>query len=98
MGALLIDCEACSKQYSKKAQACPQCGNPTELKMAADSKNPVTVEQTSKKYKAGVLIGWSMIIAGFVFMGIAPVFGTTIASCGAICLIYSRFGAWWNNG
>jgi uncharacterized membrane protein YvbJ len=99
LGALLLDCEACSKQYSKKAPACPNCGKPNELILQSvpSNKNTTTIEQTSKKYKKALIIGIALIAVGFGVIGSIPGLGVILVTIGLVAFLYSRVGAWWNN-
>lgn len=60
---------------------------------------PTTIEQTSKKYKAGQLIGALMIGSGIViYVGGSMGLGTILVTGGAFIYMAARVGAWWNNG
>ena len=58
----------------------------------------VTIEKTSKKYKGGKIIGVCMIIAGIFAIKVSPVITGLLIIAGIGVCIYSRIGAWWNNG
>ena len=93
---LLISCEACGKQFSKKASACPGCANPNDA-YSAGSK-ATTIEQTSKKYKKGIIIGIVCIAFGVAGISTNPTFGGSLLAIGLCTLIWSKMAAWWNNG
>jgi hypothetical protein len=58
-----------------------------------------TIEQTSKKYKMGQLIGVGMILASVVACSTREFHnGAWLMILGLIIYIASRMGAWWNNG
>lgn len=95
---LLINCEACGKQYSKKASACPGCANPNETLLATSGIKATTIEQTSKKYKKGLIFGVVSIVFGFVLFNTSPGAGSLLLGVGLCLLLWARFGAWWNNG
>jgi len=94
----LIKCAECAKEISDKAIACPHCGNPVK---------PLTIEQTSKKWKTIRLISWiGLLVGGFVFTvhyeqggfdDYMTGIGMTIATAGFVGILVSKFGAWWNN-
>jgi len=100
----LIKCSECGKEISDRATTCPNCGNPlianpTEL-------NPVTIQQTRKKWKVWtaiavvmLIVGWLMIMNGLA--GGNPTlgsFGAMILFFGFVIGIIGRIGAWWSNG
>jgi len=58
----------------------------------------VTIEKTSKKYKGGKVIGVCMIIAGIFAIGASPMIAGILIFAGLVVCVYSRIGAWWNNG
>jgi hypothetical protein len=63
------------------------------------ASQPVTVEQTSKKYKLGQLIGVGMILASVVACNQSEV-GTSagLLFLGLVVYVGAKVGAWWNNG
>lgn len=96
---LLIVCEACGKQFSKKASACPGCANPNDAYGAgAISGKTTTIEQTSKKYKKGLIVSIVLIVCGFTIISTSQTFGSLMVGAGIITFLWSRIGAWWNNG
>jgi hypothetical protein len=100
----LIPCTACDNQISEMAAACPKCGHPTDTDSPATSDGlpparVVTVEQTSKKYKAGQLVGGAMVCASAVACTASePGTSAILLVLGMVVYLGSRFGAWWNNG
>lgn len=96
----LIPCPSCENPISTKARACPKCGHPIVAdESPSDLSAPVTIEQTSKLYKGGQLIGVLMICGGVVactssaFDAAVP-----LLVIGVVVYTAARFGAWWNNG
>jgi hypothetical protein len=101
---------------------CPICNNETLVLVQTSADLPratiatpngsvVTIQQTSKKYKAGILIGALMTIAGFLFFPICCytlpnviniAYITSISAFlfigGTITLIVSNVLAWWHHG
>jgi predicted amidophosphoribosyltransferase len=59
---VLIPCPACEKQISPMATSCPSCGHPADTPLS-DRPAVQTVQQTSKRYKGGQLIGMVMVLA-----------------------------------
>lgn len=98
----LIPCPACSKEISEMAATCPSCGNPN-TQIQEGLRPPVqTIEQTSKMYKGGQLLGGLLILIGAVaaFGGSrsAALFAALAMTIGSIIYLVSKLGAWWNNG
>jgi hypothetical protein len=63
-------------------------------------RRPVqTIEQTSKGYKAGQLVGVLMLCAAPVACSAGePHASAWLMILGLVVWIGSRMGAWWNNG
>jgi hypothetical protein len=60
---------------------------------------PTTIEQTSKKFKGGQLLGVLGICAGVIFyIGNSLGLGVLLMTGGAVVYGVSRVGAWWSNG
>jgi DNA-directed RNA polymerase subunit RPC12/RpoP len=94
----LIPCAACEKRISQMATSCPNCGHPV---VAAPPARPEiqTVEQTSKRFKAGQLVGAAMLLWSFVACSAGNYYATSwILVLGLVIWLVSRTGAWWNNG
>lgn len=91
----LMTCKECSKEISANARECPNCGNP--MKDAT-----VVVEQTNKKYKGGVLIGWSVALIGIflIFSGDPNLAEASVFMIvgGILCAIGFKIAAWWQHG
>lgn len=102
----LIPCPACDKQISEMAPACPGCGHPAaaldhpHFFTHQHSAIPVqTIEQTSKKYKFGQLVGVCLILASVISCTNRDFHsGAWLLILGMGIYIVSRMGAWWNNG
>lgn len=90
------------------AAACPRCAHPIaatappprpQHEGAAESRRAVTIEQTSKKHKAGQALGVLII-----FLGIgACTAGVGVGSAALLALgvavyVVAKAGAWWSNG
>lgn len=95
----LIACPACTSPVSTAAAACPKCAHPITI-APPFQKTPLTIEQTSKKYKA-------LQLAGVILMIIATLMlvankghgnGVLVAGVGLAVYIYGRVSAWWQNG
>jgi hypothetical protein len=98
----LMPCPACSTEVSDAALACPRCAHPLN---PAPATRPVTVEQTSKKYKKAQVLSVAMLVTATLLLvssggvGTAQVgLGTVMFLAGLVVYLYSRVGAWWNNG
>ena len=89
----LIQCPECKKEVSDEVSACPFCGKPR-----SQTKSIITIERTSKKWKALSLVSMLLIIASiFLISKIGPT-GLTLTFWGTLLYFISRLGAWWNNG
>ena len=63
------------------------------------SKQTVTIEKTSKKYKGATVIGTCVLISGLIIMCVgSPAIGSLATIGGFGICVYARIGAWWNNG
>lgn len=88
------------------APACPGCGhpaaalNPQSVSSPRQSTSHIqTIEQTSKKYKLGQLIGMGLIVGSVVACSSRQFHGGAwLLILGLVIYISSRMGAWWNNG
>ncbi|AGG89932.1 zinc ribbon domain-containing protein [Rhodanobacter denitrificans] len=86
----LINCPDCKHSVSDTAPACPNCGRPIA---------PVQVEQTSKSYKGGMLIGFIVAVGGFFSAAaIGGAAGLTIVVIGLLLFVGSAIGGWWHHG
>lgn len=89
----LIQCPECKREVSDEVSSCPFCGKPR-----SQAKIVVTIEQTSKKWKALTLISILTIVASiFVISEIGPI-GLLLTFLGLILSFISRLGTWWTNG
>ena len=92
----LINCPSCEHKVSQLARACPQCAHPFE------PTKPITVEQTSKRYKSGQALGLLVIAVGILFATAVgrqgSGFGILLAILGVAVFLMASIGAWWNNG
>ena len=66
----LIKCSECGRQVSDKAESCPQCGAPiaSALETEAAGIKLRTIQQTSKRLKAHILISAVLFWGGLVWM------------------------------
>lgn len=105
----LIPCPECSNQVSTQAWSCPKCGAPIAARNAPpvvappDDKRPVTVEQTSKSIKLGILLCsvafWIGLITAFSADTPQQSQGATfLLVIGAIGYIALKIARWWVNG
>lgn len=90
----LIKCAECGKDISSKAASCPFCGNP--------SGGVVTVQLTSKRWKAVKFISWIVFLIGLsnALAGqtaSAKAVGTSFAFLAFIGILVAKFGSWWTN-
>jgi hypothetical protein len=64
---------------------------------------PVTIERTSKRWKAAKLIGWAMFWIGLIMVFFSPEQATKDSGAHLFLLsipwlIVARIGRWWVNG
>ena len=71
----LIKCDECGKEYSDKAPACPNCGNPTEGKEVVPQQQVVVQKKKSSAWAWIVLI-----IVGIGILGATGTLGNMTAS------------------
>jgi hypothetical protein len=97
-----MQCPSCEHGVSKLARTCPQCGHPFAVEQA-----PRTIEQTSKRFKGGQLLGLALIGLGFLVLfagrssngGAGAVDrGAPLLGLGVLVYLAARLGAWWRNG
>jgi uncharacterized membrane protein YvbJ len=103
----LIKCSECGHEVSDEALSCPNCGHPLKSINQITQQSPVTIEQTSKKWKWVKLVSAIFIIIGlFLFLsGLSnggfenskTGLGFFIAFVSFIGLLVGKFGAWWTN-
>lgn len=104
----LIKCSECGREISDKAITCPQCGNPLQDINKITQQTPITVEQTTKKWKVFQLISVAFLIIGSV-VAIKGIFTFNLADpqiwAGASIIVIlaipiglvGGIGAWWHN-
>lgn len=117
---MIIYCPECENECSDKAPACPKCGHPLQTQpvqftpiqqlQQATQQQPQhiqTTQQTSKKWKSGILIGTAMMLLSpcFCFGGGTPkdnssivIVGSILFLCGLGVYSYSGIAAWWHHG
>ena len=105
----LINCSECGREVSMNAAACVGCGNPIAARsetMAAGA--PLnTIQETSKKFKAQILISLALLFTGLVMLFSitgdpdAAADKATIPSFmfigGLIWYIVTKFRIWWHH-
>lgn len=103
----LVTCPDCEAQISDAATACLHCGRPMKREVAGA---PVLIEQSSKKYKRGMLIGLGGIPAAFVLAligangispGVSQTFATLaiiVALAGVALFVFNFIARWWHHG
>lgn len=91
----LVTCADCAQQVSDTAPACPRCGRPVA---------PVRVEQTAKKYKSMMAIGFVGCLVGFLLCfalfiaDLTPIPGVVVLVGCLLLYLYAATAAWWNHG
>jgi predicted amidophosphoribosyltransferase len=94
----LVACPACAREISKQAAACPHCGQPMN-----DSGKVVTVQATRKLYKAIMVAGALLMIAGVASCVMAlpekrsTFQGSTLFISGLLVFLGARILAWWHH-
>ena len=59
----------------------------------------ITIEKTSKKYKASGVIGGCVVLLGTIVIAkVSLAFGVFFILAGIATCLYAKIGAWWNNG
>ena len=101
--AALVNCPDCGRPISRLAPTCPGCGRPT-------GKQAVTIEQTSKRWKAIMVIGGIIAIGGAVTTAVAwnhmiskggyaaTWIGVLICIAGLAITAIGQVCAWWYHG
>lgn len=93
----LIPCPDCGREISDAAPSCLGCGRPMH---SFTPTTPVVIEQTSKKWKAGILWGLGITVVSFFMGGAFPeaiAVYAVLTLLGIITLVVSLVGAWWNH-
>lgn len=99
----LINCPDCSKEISDTASTCIGCGRPMRdgtpsfSPVAGNATQPIVIEQTSKKWKAGLLWGIVLLVFGFFSVTIFGAFSLVICVVAILLILGSLLGAWWNH-
>lgn len=92
----LITCPDCNREVSDRAPACPGCGRPMH-----DSE-AVVIEQTSKPFKAWMLVGLAVALFGFISTGFSSGGGASVGVflmlIGVVTFVIALIAAWWNHG
>lgn len=103
-----INCE-CGQSVEVDSSAggqtfnCPSCNKPKTVPElvfnSPTNENVVTIQQTCKRHKARLLMGWVLIGAGFFSMTfVSASLGLLIVLIGIGVYLWGRIGAWWSNG
>lgn len=98
----LIACPDCGKQASDAAAACIHCGRPL-ARTTADSvgtdAHPVLIEQSSKRWKLGMIMGVGVALLGFVVAAQGSgAGGLILLVLGVLTFLFSVVANWWNHG
>jgi len=103
----LIKWPECGNEVSEEALSCPSCGHPLQSTDQIIQQSPVTIEQTTKKWKVIKLVSVTFIIIGLFlfftglqdggFENFKTGLGFTVAFLSFIGLLIGKFGAWWTN-
>lgn len=102
----LTFCPECSNQVSTFAASCPSCGMPLSVQQSvpqpAAPNQPLTIEQTSRSIKLGMVI-----CAGAFWIGVIGLFAADentkgvyawMVLLGAIGWFFMKIARWWRNG
>ena len=103
----LIKCPECSKDVSDKAPTCPNCGAPIAA-ASVDKQvgiNVTTVQETSKRLKAQMLLASLSLAVGIVWAILAAnaseptslAFPTSLFVGGLVWYAITRFRIWWHH-
>jgi uncharacterized membrane protein YvbJ len=105
----LIPCPECRREISDKAASCPHCGCPISIPSGpATAQEPITIQETGKKYKGLIILSWAAIIFGGLLVaasgdpskgqsGGPSVIGGILLAVGLIAWIATRFQIWWHH-
>jgi uncharacterized OB-fold protein len=99
----LIICSECGKEFSDRANTCPNCGNPlaNQENNFLEEGHAITIQRTYKRWKLVKLFSWITIVIGLLSLpngetGMA--LGGMLIFFGVIGLIIGKLGAWWTTG
>ena len=102
----LINCPDCKKEVSSMAISCPNCGMAIvdAKEMKAIGTQAITIQETSKKMKAQIMLAWICIIVGLVWIyntprnqfDVGPWPGLLI-TLGLFWYIFTKFRIWWHH-
>jgi len=103
----LIQCPECSKEVSDKAPTCPKCGAPIAA-ASVDREvgvNLTTVQATSKRLKAQMLLAALSLSVGIVWVILAAnaseptslAVPTSLFVGGLVWYAITRFRIWWHH-
>jgi DNA-directed RNA polymerase subunit RPC12/RpoP len=98
----LVKCPECGKEISTQAMSCPSCGY-------IINKTTVTIEATSKKWKALQFFGPLAMMLGIILpviiasttgeIGISGwYFSLILLGGGFVAFLIGKIGAWWYHG
>ena len=101
----LIKCSECGNSVSDKAVTCPHCGAPISRakETAAAGQALTTVQQTSKKLKAELLLAIGLASFGFLLLwleGSSSQYGAIgggLAAVGLLWFLITRIRIWWHH-
>lgn len=90
----LVECPDCKKQISDAAPSCPNCGRP-QAQAAPQREQVVTVQQTSKHWKALILLS---ILGFFASFSIQSGNGPLLMAGSILLFFFAVIGKWWHHG
>jgi len=104
----LVKCPECGAKVSTTAAACPSCGAPAVLLNTGNGNTctPTTIQQTSKKLKAHLVISrmlliigaaWTLIAWGSSQPSMSQNLSITMLAIGAIWYPMTKLRIWWNH-
>lgn len=103
----LIKCPDCSKEVSKRASVCPNCGCPIAggnnsqtswEKTQISGKKVQTIEKTSKNLKGQQLLSALIMIIGFFSCIVVHPGGSFLLLIGGVWYLVVSISIWWHHG
>lgn len=87
----LIICPECEHEISDRAESCIKCGFPLD-------SEATTIEQTSKRYKGNLAVGFVAAAFGAVLVGGGTTgLGWLLVLGGVVMMVWAKVAAWWHH-